>query len=145
MILKNNHHDDQRNQTTKWLCTTHIREESEEKISRQHAMQGMFQIIIKNNLTLIQNFTKTTTLFERLNAASFILLWLFISTIKLQGFAPSIHVNTTYPIAKAIYPYKCTISSQTIFFFFLQPSSLNNFFRMYSHYFPPKCSSSLLL
>jgi hypothetical protein len=56
------------------LCTTHIREKNEEKISRQYAMQGMFQIIIKNNLTLIQNFTKTTTLFEKLNGASFILL-----------------------------------------------------------------------
>jgi hypothetical protein len=53
----------------------------------------MFQMIIKNNLTLIQNFTKTTTLFERLNGVSFILLWLFISTIKLQG-------------SCCIYPYK---------------------------------------
>ncbi len=51
-----------------------LEKESEEKISRQYAMQGMFQILIKNNLTLIQNFTKTTTLFERLNGASFILL-----------------------------------------------------------------------
>jgi len=68
MKLKNNHHDDQRNQTIKWLCTTHIREE---KNSRQYAMQGMFQILVKNNLTLIQNFTKTTTLFERLNGSSF--------------------------------------------------------------------------
>ncbi len=68
-------------------------------------MQSMFQIIIKNNLTLIQNFTKTTTLFEKLNGANFILLWLFISTIKLQGSCSIYPCKYQIPNGKAIYPY----------------------------------------